>query len=273
MPLQSKKKGKTKNKNKNKNRNKRQVNNNQNKNKNKKKNNKNKVNRHSSGKSNSNSNSNSNNNNNNNRSNIKNSKLYAMRGVNVIPLDELGSTGQTFPPSKTVAELWEGKEFAVCQTMPHPCTRKDAKLRMESDERKAIENDVRWQQRIRDCRLAAEVHRQVRQSAQHFIQPGLTMVEICEFIERTSSQLVAYQAGKPEAAGWGFPTGCSLNEVAAHYTPNTGDPLRLRMRDLCKIDFGVQINGHIVDCAFSMSFDPMHDELMAAVKAATNRGV
>jgi len=37
--------------------------------------------------------------------------------------------------------------------------------------------------------------------------------------------------------------------------------------------FGVHVNGHIIDTAFSMSFDPKHDELMEAVKAATNKGV
>lgn len=65
----------------------------------------------------------------------------------------------------------------------------------------------------------------------------------------------------------------SLNHCAAHYTPNTGDPTRLQRGDLCKIDFGVQIDGNIIDCAFSMAFDAKHDTLMQAVKAATNRGV
>jgi len=64
-----------------------------------------------------------------------------------------------------------------------------------------------------------------------------------------------------------------LNYCAAHYTPNPGDKTKLQKKDLCKIDFGVQINGNIIDCAFSMSFDEMHDSLMEAVKAATNEGL
>eukprot|EP00913_Durusdinium_trenchii_P030938 g28976.t1 len=43
--------------------------------------------------------------------------------------------------------------------------------------------------------------------------------------------------------------------------------------DLLKIDFGVHVEGHILDCAFSMSFDPMHDELMRAVQEATEEGI
>ena len=37
-------------------------------------------------------------------------------------------------------------------------------------------------------------------------------------------------------------------------------------------DFGTQINGHIVDCAFTVAFNPKYDPLLEAVKAATNTG-
>ena len=46
-------------------------------------------------------------------------------------------------------------------------------------------------------------------------------------------------------AGLAFPTGCSLNHVAAHYTPNAGDPTVLQEDDVCKIDFGTHINGRM----------------------------
>lgn len=48
-------------------------------------------------------------------------------------------------------------------------------------------------------------------------------------------------------AGLAFPTGCSLNNCAAHYTPNAGDPTVLQYDDVCKIDFGTHINGKAVD--------------------------
>ena len=44
-------------------------------------------------------------------------------------------------------------------------------------------------------------------------------------------------------AGLAFPTGCSLNNCAAHYTPNAGDPTVLHYDDICKIDFGTHISG------------------------------
>ena len=52
------------------------------------------------------------------------------------------------------------------------------------------------------------------------IKPGMKLVDICEAIENTNRRLI--EANKLEA-GIAFPTGCSINHVAAHYTPNPGD--------------------------------------------------
>lgn len=56
--------------------------------------------------------------------------------------------------------------------------------------------------------------------------------------------------------GLAFPTGCSLNHVAAHYTPNNGDDTVLGADDVCKIDFGTHVHGRIIDCAWTVSFNP-----------------
>jgi methionyl aminopeptidase len=98
----------------------------------------------------------------------------------------------------------------------------------------------------------------------------MTMIEICELIENGTRNLIEVNGLE---AGIGFPTGCSLNNVAAHYTPNSGDPTVLQYDDVMKIDFGTQINGRIIDCAFTMSFNPKYDKLLEAVKEATNTGI
>ena len=46
--------------------------------------------------------------------------------------------------------------------------------------------------------------------------------------------------------GLAFPTGCSLNHCAAHYTPNAGDKTVLQYDDVCKIDFGTHVNGELL---------------------------
>ena len=38
-----------------------------------------------------------------------------------------------------------------------------------------------------------------------------------------------------------------MNHCAAHYTPNPGDRTPLLVGDLTKVDFGVHVDGHLVD--------------------------
>lgn len=68
----------------------------------------------------------------------------------------------------------------------------------------------------------------------------MTMIEICEELERCSRALIGEDGLK---AGLAFPTGCSRNNCAAHYTPNAGDPTVLLYDDVTKIDFGTHVNG------------------------------
>jgi len=73
--------------------------------------------------------------------------------------------------------------------------------------------------------------------------------------------------------GIAFPTGCSINRCAAHYTPNTGDETVLTENDVLKLDFGTHINGRIIDCAWTTHWNPTFDPLVKAVKEATNTGI
>lgn len=70
---------------------------------------------------------------------------------------------------------------------------------------------------------------------------SLFLSTLCsEKLEDCSRRLIKENGLK---AGLAFPTGCSINHCAAHYTPNAGDPTVLRYDDVCKIDFGTHING------------------------------
>ena len=71
----------------------------------------------------------------------------------------------------------------------------------------------------------------------------------------------------------GFPTGVSPNEIAAHYTPNPGDTTVLNYDDVVKVDFGTEVNGYIIDSAFTVAFNPQFDELLLATKDATLTGI
>ena len=83
-----------------------------------------------------------------------------------------------------------------------------------------------------EARRGAEVHRQVRKYAQKVVRPGMTMIEIAELIENGTRTLIEENG---LLAGVGFPTGVSLNHVAAHYTPNSGDTTVLQYGDIMKV--------------------------------------
>ena len=74
-------------------------------------------------------------------------------------------------------------------------------------------------------------------------------------------------------AGIAFPTGCSQNHIAAHWTPNGGDQTVIDVDDVIKFDFGTQINGRIIDCAFTKTFNDKYDPLLEAVREATETGI
>lgn len=95
-------------------------------------------------------------------------------------------------------------------------------------------------------------------------------MDICNEIEATNRRLI--EANGLEA-GIAFPTGCSINHCAAHYTPNIGDETILNHGDVMKIDYGSHIKGLMTDCAFTVAFDPTYDNLIQAVKEATETGV
>ena len=73
-----------------------------------------------------------------------------------------------------------------------------------------------------NIRRAAEVHRLVRRHARKWINPGKSMTSIAETIEEGTRTLVEENGLECEI---GFPTGLSLYNCAAHYSPNAGDTL------------------------------------------------
>lgn len=42
---------------------------------------------------------------------------------------------------------------------------------------------------------------------------------------------------------------------------------------MCKIDFGTHVDGYLIDCAFTVTFDHKYDTLLHAVQDATNTGI
>ncbi|KAA1467880.1 peptidase M24A, methionine aminopeptidase [Dentipellis sp. KUC8613] len=176
---------------------------------------------------------------------------------------------QSEPPRVPVSKLFPDGNYPVGQIEEY---RDENNYRTTSEEKRYLERIAQEdpETTYANIRRAAEVHRQVRQHARKFIRPGMTMTEIAEYIEDGTRALV--EADGLEA-GIGFPTGLSLNNCAAHYSPNAGDTIVLQKEDVLKVDFGVHVKGRIVDSAFTLTFEPTYDKLLEAVKAATDTGI
>uniref|UniRef100_A0A673ZLK4 Methionine aminopeptidase 2 n=1 Tax=Salmo trutta TaxID=8032 RepID=A0A673ZLK4_SALTR len=188
-----------------------------------------------------------------------------------LPLSIWGTVkGQTDPPTVPICELYPSAVFPKGEECEYPPSKdgRSAAWRTTHEEKRVLDkaNEEMWS----DFRQAAEAHRQVRNYINTWIKPGMTMIDICERLEDCSRRLIKENGLK---AGLAFPTGCSINHVAAHYTPNAGDPTVLQYNDVCKIDFGTHINGRIIDCAFTVTFNPKYDRLLEAVRDATNTGI
>ncbi|KAL7299157.1 hypothetical protein TKK_0007756 [Trichogramma kaykai] len=176
------------------------------------------------------------------------------------------------PIAFPVRTLYPENGFPVGEILEYPpvngVDERKAKDRYTSEEAKAAERD--HEEEYNEARLAAEAHRRTRKHIKQWVKPGMTMIEICNELETVARRLIDENGLK---AGLAFPTGCSRNHCAAHYTPNSGDPTVLQYDDVTKIDFGTHINGRIIDCAFTLTFNPKYDKLVEAVREATNTGI
>jgi methionyl aminopeptidase len=180
---------------------------------------------------------------------------------------------QSNPPRVPIAQLFPNSQYPIGEEVEY---KNENAFRTTNEEKRHLDrmnNDY-----LSDYRQGAEAHRQVRQWAQkHLIKPGKSLHEIANGIEDATRALTGHpglEEGDNIKGGVGFPTGLSINHCAAHYTPNPNSkPWIVNQKDVLKIDVGIHINGRIVDSAWTMAFDPQYDNLLAAVKDATNTGV
>ncbi len=112
---------------------------------------------------------------------------------------------------------------------------------------------------IESYRKAGEVAKQIKIFARELVKPGMKLIDIAEAIDSKIFELGAKPA---------FPVNLSLNEIAAHYTPASGD--ETIAEGLLKIDIGVAFDEFIADTAISIDLteDKKFEEMIALNKEA-----
>lgn len=106
---------------------------------------------------------------------------------------------QTSPPSIPVSELFKDGLYPEGHIMNYPL--ESNTYRITSEEKRAL--DRLNHDMYNEYREAAEVHRQTRADIMKWLKPGMSMIDIVQRIEKSTSTLVKADGVK---RGWGFPT-------------------------------------------------------------------
>lgn len=124
--------------------------------------------------------------------------------------------------------------------------------------------------------MAGQAHKKVVREVLPQIKEGMKLVDIAELIEnriKKNTNFIDSQEARLKK-GIAFPVGLSLNECAAHWTPNPLDTkIVLQKDDLLKIDFGIHYDGCIADGAYSFSLNPKFQELISVAEGATQLAI
>jgi len=95
--------------------------------------------------------------------------------------------------------------------------------------------------------------------AKNLVKENVRIFDLAERIEKK----IFDSGGKPA-----FPVNISINENAAHYTPDINDSIILKENDLVKVDIGIHINGYIWDRAFTVCIGKESHPLIEASEKA-----
>ena len=124
--------------------------------------------------------------------------------------------------------------------------------------------------KVKSLKIAASIHKEVRKIIRSDLKPGTTLSTLATNIENNIKLLTN---NKGINNGIGFPSGLSVNECAAHFTPHKKLDIKLDNNSIIKVDYGVEVNGWIIDSAFTVSFNDKYKNLLDAVKDATYTGI
>jgi len=113
-------------------------------------------------------------------------------------------------------------------------------------------------------RQAGKIASRIREDSKRLIMVGESLLDIAETIE----QMIAEEDAKPA-----FPVNISINDIAAHYTPEIESELSLGETDLVKIDLGIDINGALSDTAYTVDLSGKNEKLVKAADEALENAI
>ena len=123
-----------------------------------------------------------------------------------------------------------------------------------------------------DFRKAAFVHKLARKNAKKFLKSGESYKTVVNETENFILNLFKENNKMNHNKGLAFPVGVSVNNCVAHDSSCIVDDRKFKKGDVVKFDFGTQLNGNIIDSAFTTIIDEndsIYDNLLFASSDAT----
>lgn len=117
---------------------------------------------------------------------------------------------------------------------------------------------------------AGKIHQTVNNYIKNIIKPNISLIDLANNIENKIKDLTNYKSTIPLNSGVAFPTGLSINNCVAHWTPKINNTRILFEDDVIKIDYGIHINGSIIDSAFTHTFNTKYDKLLESSRTSTD---
>ncbi len=117
---------------------------------------------------------------------------------------------------------------------------------------------------LSDFKQAGKIASKIREESRSLIMVGESLLDVAETIE----QMIKEEGAKPA-----FPVNISINEIAAHYTPEFGSESSLGETDLVKVDLGIEVNGALSDTAYSVDLSGKNEKLVQASQDALAKAI
>jgi methionyl aminopeptidase len=92
-------------------------------------------------------------------------------------------------------------------------------------------------------RKAGTISKEARDLGASLVREGGKLVDVAEEVEA----LMIKKGARPA-----FPVNIGINDIAAHYTPSTGDKAVFSAGDIVKVDVGAHVDGYIGDTAITI---------------------
>jgi methionyl aminopeptidase len=113
-------------------------------------------------------------------------------------------------------------------------------------------------------RQAGKLAARIRDESKSMIMVGESLLDIAETIEK----MILEEGARPA-----FPVNISINDLAAHYTPEAECESTLGENDLVKVDLGIEINGALSDTAYSVDLSGENGKLVEASDEALKNAI